>query len=169
MLCLSAGVCTIETIQEYHIDSIVNELSNFLKFIRESTSNYSVNEYKIHRNNSITLIYLVCRLLMFKEDGVQPLDSNRISSFRKELEEQRQQYDPDLYASDDNDTAKLSQSDYSSSSSKASLYTTAQTCSANEASSLWKTELETALLDYPLKHFYPDVHKIIFEALKVRK
>lgn len=163
LICQSANVCTRETHQQYHIDTIVEELSDFLKFIRESTSNFSNNEYKIQRNNSITLIYLICRLIMFKEEKIETIDwSGKLNSA------DRRTYDPKLYASPLNtsESTTFSKCNYTVSSSS-SLSLTTRTYSLDGENSIWKNELELALLDYTLKHFYPDVHQIIAQTLKV--
>lgn len=105
---------------------------------------------------------------MFKDDRAEALNSNDISGIRKKFDEEKRKYDPNLYASsmNDSDTTVLTEFD-DTSQSNACLSSIAQTYLVGEVNSLWKKELELALLDYPLKHFYPDVHQIIYETLKV--
>lgn len=51
----------------------------------------------------------------------------------------------------------------------ASVSTLANYVTATEhlQDTIWRKELENALLDYPLKHFYPQMNDLVFYALKV--
>lgn len=176
MICKSAGVYSSEIGVEYCIDQIIDELADFLRFIREMTSNYRRNGHKTNRNNSISILFLMCQLLMFKDNGknydienlapetasnanesVSDLDlSQRIR--RLSLKHARKVFDDhiDSVSNTTDDTASVS--------------TLANYVTATEhmRDTIWKKELEYALLDYPLKHFYPQMNDLVFYALKVK-
>lgn len=176
LVCTTAGSYSSEVAVEYHFDEIILKLADFLRFIREMTLNYSRNGHKTNRNNSISIIYLLCQLLMFKEsrncseeekiqkspvhnDSTIDLDiSQRIRRFS--LKDVRRIFD-DL----DHETISNATLDNNTASeSTLGNYVTAME-SIDDA--MCKRELEIALLDFPLKHFYPQVNELIVHTLKV--
>lgn len=174
MVCKTAGSYSSEVAVEYNFDEIILKLADFLRFIREMTSNYGRNGHKTNRNNSISIIYLLCQLLMFKEsrnggeeekiqkspvhnESTIDLDiSQRIRRFS--LKDARRILD-DL----DHETISNATLDTASESTLGNYVTAME--SIEDA--MCKRELETALLDFPLKHFYPQVNELIVHALKV--
>lgn len=171
LICKSAGVYSIEVGIEYRIDQIIDELADFLRFIREMTHNYRRNGHKTNRNNSISILFLLCQLLMFKDNGKSaeveaipndvrsnPNESNTdfdISQRIRRLSLKSGQKSVDSSSNATDDTASIS---------TLANYVTA---TENMNQSIWKNELEIALLDYPLKHFYPQMNDLLFYTLKV--
>lgn len=162
---------------DYHIDRILHELGDFLKFIRESTNNYSENKYKINRNNSISIIYLLCRVAMFKESStVTALGNNSLDDISAKIKDhlllntdRNNGYDAKLFASSFNQTVDSDHYNETKSDSFVSAHGTHQfdDHDVNGKDSVWNYELEMALLDYSLKHFYPDVYELVAMTLKV--
>lgn len=156
---------------------MIAELTDFLRFIREMTHNYRYNGHKMHRNNSISIMYLLCKLITFKysnEDATdemvnQPLSPKPSESTidmdvsqkikRLSVKSPRKMFDVldqfDLLSNFDDETASMS---------TLSNYVTA---TENTHENTWRKELETAFLDYPLKHFCPQVNDLLFYALEV--
>lgn len=165
---------TAEVAVEYHFDEIISKLADFLRFIREMTSNYRLNGHKTNRNNSISILFLICRLLMFKENKVHIEEEN----MRHPLSPQKNDSANDLDISqkiknlsfkdlkfdsfDQLDTLSSITLDHSEST--LDHYVTAIGSIEN---SICRKELEMAMIDYPLQHFYPQVSEIIVYALKV--
>lgn len=160
---------------DYHIDQIIDELTDFLRYIREMTSNYSCNDHKINRNNSISTLFLLCRLVIFKENNrctedetLQAQLSSRPneSFFDIDIDQRLKQLSMNSSRPPFDMMKKLD----SSSNTIDSISTTDNYVTATEqmaANSVWKKELQIALLDYPLKHFYWPVVEIISYAVKV--
>lgn len=176
LICKTAGSYSAEVAIEYHFDEILMKLADFLRFIREMTMNYGRNGYKTNRNNSISIIYLLCKLLIFKEsrnntetehaqtaqvhnESSIDLDiSQRIRRFSlKDAHKFLEDFYPDTLsnATLDNKTA--------SESTITAHYDTALDTIDDAAC---RKELEIALLDFPLKHFYPQVNELIVHTLK---
>lgn len=177
MICKTAGTYSIEIGLEYRIDQIIEDLADFLRFIREITSNYRRNGQKTNRNNSISILFLICHLLMFKEsDGRRENEK-----FHHEMSEKQNESANDLdisqrirklsLKSERRMFESIEQLDLASNTTDdaASVSTLTNYVTATEHlhNSTWRKELETALLDYPLKHFYPQINELIFYALKV--
>lgn len=182
LICKSAVEYTPQRSADYSIDHIIAELTDFLRFLRETTMNYRKSSNKIDRNTSISILYLLCRLVLFKNnnlpipctDGLNglhyPSPSTNIStknlsqrlkgmSLTKDISpSSNRSYLLDLFQSTIND-------DISTSPSTA----TENFVTALDDSELhvYRQELETALFDYPLTHYYPDVHELISLTLKV--
>lgn len=169
----------MEVAVEYHIDQIIDELTDFLRFIREMTTNYTENGHKIHRNNSISILFLLCRLVIFKENDRCTEDETvqaHVSSHPNEsildldigqrlkrlvLNSSHQPFETVNHLDSSSNTI-----DEISSVSTVGNYVTATENMAVDGG-LWRKELQIALLDYPLKHFYPQVVDLISYALKV--
>lgn len=172
---------TPETACKYNIDHIINDLGGFLKFIRKTTQNYKRNENKTNRNNSISIIYLLCRLQLFKEtDEMIDTDIETPSSqWAASIDERTINGTLSTpYKLDRREFFKFFEdSAYDSSaagiddkSDTAAFITAADNIDhPNNSPNMWKKELELTLLDYPLKHFYPDAYKLIALTLKVNK
>lgn len=175
LICTIAVTCSTVVANDYRIDKILHGLGDFLKFIRESSDNYARNPNKINRNNSISVIYLLCRLLMFKENEATDGEmENHCSKMRIDLilNEKPKEYDAKLFASSFNrghDMTATSNDQTHTDSFVSALNGTIDDAHRTSASkSIWIRELEIALLDFALKDFYPDVHHLIAIALKVR-
>lgn len=159
---------------EYRFDAILHVLGDILKFIRESSDNYSRNPHKIIRNNSISIIYLLCRLLMFKENGTAGNEMDSTCAKMKDMligAGKHREYDAKLFASFNrsHETTGASLNQTNSDSFVTALNETSDHTHQTSASkAIWIRELEIALLDFALKDFYPDVHNLIGLALKVR-
>lgn len=177
LICKSADEYSPEVVAEYHIDQIIEELSDFLRFIRDTTCNFRRNGHKTNRNNSISILFLLCQLLIFKDnrhiakengnistrfspkanDSAIDLDiSQKIRNFSlREGAEFLEKFNQ-MYSSSNtiDDTASMS---------TLSNYVTA----IENTDSTWKRELDIALLDFPLQHFYHEVYELIVYALKV--
>lgn len=179
LICKAAGEYSIEVGVEYHIDQIIEELTDFLRFIREMTSNYSRNGHKIHRNNSISILFLLCRLVIFKDNdkctedetipahvSFHPNDSILELDISQRLKRLGLNLAHAPYEAIKNLDSLSNTIDEVSSVSTAGNYVTA-TENMLMAGGLWRNELQIALLDYPLKHFYPQVVDLIAYALKV--
>lgn len=181
LICKAGGEYSTEVAVEYHIDQIIDELTEFLRFIREMTSNYKHNGHKINRNNSISILFLLCRLVMFRDNAkgaedetIQAqLSSRPNESFfdsgieqrlkRLTLNSSRQSIEPVK-----NDVSSSNTIDDITSVSTMDNYVTATEYLATAAGNgAWRKELQIALLDYPLKHFYPQVVDLISYAMKV--
>lgn len=177
LICKSAGTYSTEVGIEYHIDKIMEELADFLRFIREMTSNYQYNGHKTNRNNSISILFLICHLLIFKEND----KTSENEMFRHELSVKANESANDLDISQRVEqlslksgrkmceSTELSDLALSATDDSGSVQTLTNYVTANEdlENYTWRKELETALLDYPLKHFYPQINELIFYALKV--
>lgn len=177
LICKSADEYCLEVAVDYHIDQIIAELTDFLRFVREMTSNYSRDDHKIYRNNSISILFLLCRLVMFKENDKCTDDE----TIQANLSSRPNESIPDLDIGQrlkqlSLDSARqqfesLNNID-SSSNTIDSISTTGNYVTAMEHMSAaigngWRNELQIALLDYPLKHFYPQVVDLISYAMKV--
>lgn len=165
---------------EYHIDQIINDLTDFLRFIREMTSNYSRNGHKMHRNNSISILFLLCRLLIFKENDkctddetIQAHISSHpnesfldldISQRLKQLALNSSHHQPFEQPIKNLDSSSNTIDEISSVSTVGNYVTATENMAGG---GLWRKELQIALLDYPLKHFYSQVVDLISYALKV--
>lgn len=166
LICQSAGTCTPTVSQEYRISKIISELAQFLKHLRETTQSFRFNQNRIQRNNSMSIIYLVCRLVMFK--------GNYRGSARSDLTKKdhldggsssSNEYNPKMFASTFNNQSSLaSECGDSQSESFASAFE--NTYQLDHETEDWARELEFALLDYPLKHYYSDVHELVAHTLK---
>lgn len=154
---------------EYHIDEIIAQLADFLRYIREMTQNYRLNSYKTNRNNSISILYLLCELVMFKgrkddedEQTVVADQSLNETSFdishRFLLGNMRKQLEDLNFLESTCDADDVS-------SSTIGNYVTAVEQLEND---IWRRELEIALLDFPLRHFYPQVYDLIDYAFQVK-
>lgn len=173
LICSTAVAYSTAVAIDYRIDKILQALGDFLKFIRESSDNYSRNPHKINRNNSISVIYLVCRLLMFKDNEATGSETENLCSKMKNdfiLNSGPKEYDAKLFASSFNRShdraASIDQTNTDSFVS--ALNETIDDAHRSQSKSIWIRELEIALLDFALKDFYPDVHELIAIALKVR-
>lgn len=192
LICKAGGVYCTEVADEYHIDRIIDELTEFLRFIREMTSNYSGASsqaaHNINRNNSISILFLLCRLIIFKEndkcidDETVPAQlSSRpnesffdldISQRLKRLNVSNQPFDTvkNLYSSSNtiDEVSSVSTLGNYVTATENMAAAAAAAAGGGDVGALWKKELQIALLDYPLKHFYPQVVDLISYALKVR-
>lgn len=152
----------LNTTDQHNIHTLLQELGLFLKYIRECAAHTNhLNEYKTTRNNSIMLIYTICRLVMYKDsvvDNKTGTDKN-IEQISKRL---KQAIIDDSSSIDSNvfNTAAEVIPD-----SREDLRTWRSRHNSNE--NVWRKELELAVLDYPLKHFYSDVHDLLLTTLKV--
>lgn len=141
------------------------------------TSSYRRNGYKTNRNNSISILFLICRLLTFKankghveEENIRhPLSPQQndstneldISQKIKNLSFKDQQFG----SFDQLDSlSSINLDQHIESDSTLDQYVTAIGSIEN---SIWRVELETAMLDYPLQHYYPQVSEMVVFALKV--
>lgn len=174
LICTTAVTYSKVKASDYRIDNILGELGDFLKFIRESSDNYVRNPHKINRNNSISVIYLLCRLLMFKENERAEDQMENIEAKMEGMQlhnGNRKEYDAKLFASSFNRSHETTGAsfDQTNTDSFVSAFNETADCvhrtSASKA--IWIRELEIALLDFALKDFYPDVHELIAIALKV--
>lgn len=166
----------MEIENDYHINQIIEELADFLRFIREVTSNYRRNGHKTNRNNSISILFLLCQLIMLKEmqkcghsetihwsELSNRYDTaNNLDIYRrvKLLKSPQSIVEVNKHSESSSNTI-----DDTISSSTLDIYISA---TENMPKSLWRKELEIALLDYPLKHFYPEINDLIYITLKVR-
>lgn len=175
LICTAAVTYSTAVANEYGIVEILHKLGQFLKYIRESSDNYSNNVNKTNRNNSISVIYLLCRLLMFKENEANESEMENLCSKTREnllFNEKRREYNAKLFASSFNrghDITGVSNDHINSDSFVSALNETIEE-DLNRTSALkaiYIRELEIALLDFTLKDFYPDVHDLIATALKV--
>lgn len=177
LICKTAGSYSTIVAIEYHFDEIISKLADFLRFIREMTQNYSRNGHKTNRNNSISIIFLLCQLLIFKENGNGIEEENASkspvhneSTIDLDISQKIRRFslkDAHKILDDlDNDTISNATLDRDTASeSTIGNYVTAMD-TIND--SICRKELEIALLDFPLKHFYPQVNKLIAHSLKVR-
>lgn len=184
LICKAANVYTPEVAIEYHIDYIIEELGEFLQFIRESTHDYKRNTDKTNRNNSVSTIFLLCRLLLFKDSfdydstivdshcsqsslisdapnvngsiKASPFNPQNLRSFLKD-------------SSDSTLHSRLNETGDGASDVSCAFVTAADNINSTKSIRPWKRELELALADYPLKHFYPDAYQLIAVTLKVRR
>lgn len=178
VICKTAGSYSTEIAVEYHFDEIISKLADFLRFIREMTSNYARNGHKTNRNNSISIIFLLCRLLIFKESGktieeeiVQTSPAHNNSSIDLDISQKIRRFSlreaRKSLENLDNDT--LSSITLDNNTESESTLGNYQTAIDTIDDAMCRKELETALLDYSLKHFYPQVNELIVHALKVCK
>lgn len=187
LICKSAVEYTPQRSTEYSIDDIIAALTDFLRFLRETTMNYQKSSNKIDRNTSISILYLLCRLVIFKDnnqptrytddmnDSLYPSPSTNIStknlsqrlkemSLTKDMNAHKlsplsnRSYFFDLFQSTIND-------DISTSPSTATE--NFDTALGDSELHVYRQELETALFDFPLTHYYPDVHELVSFTLKV--
>lgn len=185
LICKAGRVYSIDVAVEYHIDQIIDDLTDFLRFIRDLTSNYSKNGHRIHRNNSISILFLLCRLVIFKENDKCTEDDTIQAQITPHVHESLLDLDisqrlkritlnsahplPSFDSIKNLDSSSNTIDEISSVSSVGNYVTaTEHMQAAAGAASLWRKELQIALLDYPLKHFYPQVVDLIAYALKVK-
>lgn len=172
LICTTAVTYSTAVSIDYRIEKILHELGDFLKFIRESSSNYTRNPNKINRNNSISIIYLLCRLLMFKESEATANEMENICTKIRDMNVKRREYDAKMFASSFNrshETTGATIDQTNTDSFVSALNETIDDANRTPATkAIWIRELEIALLDFTLKDFYPDVHDLIVMALKVR-
>ncbi|XP_055312030.1 uncharacterized protein LOC129574273 isoform X2 [Sitodiplosis mosellana] len=172
----TAGSYSPEVAVEYHFDEIISRLAVFLGFIRKMTANYSRMGSNTHRNDSISIIFLLCQLLIFKEtrnniekgtipmlpihnESTLDLDvSQRIRRFS--LKNARKL----LYDFDHDTVSNVTLDNHTASESK---ITGNYITEMDTIDVMCRRELEIALLDFPLKHFYPEVEELIVYALKI--
>lgn len=177
LICKSAGAYSPEIAVEYKIEAIIEELADFLRFIREITSNFRRNGHKTNRNNSISILFLLCQLLIFKESRTNVVNPNVSTRFSPKANDSTNDFDVSqkiLQFSlkykreflDEFDRLDSSSNTINDTSSMSTI-TNYITAIENTDDSKWKKELEIALLDYPLKHFYPEVYELILYTLKV--
>lgn len=181
---------SIDVAVEYHIDQIIEDLTEFLRFIRDMTSDYSENRHKIHRNNSISILFLLCRLVIFKENDKCPEDDTIQAHVPPHVNESLLDLDisqrlkritlssahplppPPPFESIRNLDSSSNTIDEISSVSSVGNYVTATehmpAGAGDGVANSWRQELQIALLDYPLKHFYPQVVDLISYTLKVK-
>lgn len=178
LICKTAGSYSAEVAVDYHFDEIVLKLADFLRFIREMTMNYGRNGHKTNRNNSISIIYLLCQLLIFKErntteaEHVQTAKVHNESSIDLDISQRIRRFSL-------KDANKILEDFYHDTLSNATLdkkTASESTINGNYDTALdtiddvmCRNELEIALLDFPLKHFYPQVNDLIVHTLKVRR
>lgn len=156
---------------------MIAELTDFLRFIREMTHNYRYNGHKMHRNNSISIIYLLCKLITFKYSNEDAEDENvnqqmsprphectidmDVSQKMKRLSQKSPRK---IFEVLDQFDVLSNFGDESASMSTLSNYVTATEATHDN---IWRKELEIAFFDYPLKHFCPQVNDLLFYALEV--
>lgn len=129
---------------DHNIYTLLEELGMFLKYIRQSTSHGLIsNKYHTNRNNCIVLLFIMCRLVMHQNDTEAQNMSDSID--RKKI------------------VGNVSQR----SNMTACSDTVLAERQPHKTESVWHTEMELAMLDYPLKHFYPDVHELLLITLRV--
>lgn len=187
LICKSAVNNTPQRSTDYSIDHIIAELTDFLKFLRESTMNYRKSSNKIDRNTSISILYLLCRLVLFKDsnqpthctddmnDSLYPSPSTNMSTknLSQRLKEMSLTKDMNAHKlsplSNRSYFLDLFQSTINDDISTSPPTTTDIFCTALGDSELhvYRQELEAALFDYPLTHYYPDVHELVSFTLKV--
>lgn len=170
LICTAAVTYSTVVAIDYRFDRILHELGDFLKFIRESSDNFSRNPYKINRNNSISVIYLLCRLIMFKDNVVIDGEMQNICSQMNDqltMNGTRKEYHATLFASSFNQSAATNDQTNSDSFVSASSETFDHMLAMSASKTIWVRELEIALIDYALMEFYPVVHDLIAIALKV--
>lgn len=166
LICQSSTECTTNILYEYRIMKILHELADFLKFLREVTDDYRCDQYRVHRNSFISTIYLLCRLIMFKENRSSTMTSTTAHCLtdvlkRQMLPKKRNIYDPNEFASSFDCSLR------SSCREDDTFLTAIDQSNAFVDDQPWTHELELALVDFSLKHFYPDVHELIAITLKV--
>lgn len=147
---------------EHNINALLQDLGMFLRYIRESAehTNHS-NEYKTTRNNSIMLIYTMCRLIMYKDTVM----SNNTESYTNVEHITKRLRDTVIGSSSSIDSAVFNTAAECVSDSREDLLTWQSRHKFND--NIWRKELELAVLDYSLKHFYSDVHDLLLATLKV--
>lgn len=141
------------------------------------TSNYRRNGQKTHRNNSLSILYLLCKLILFKENkncmeestreqlsiAQQPNELTNKNDFDISQKIQRLTLkDADFWNGFDSSTSTILDNRTASESTLGDFVT------ATEYFDQLNTELEMALLDFPLKHFYPQINSLIAMTVKVR-
>lgn len=190
LICKAAVSYSPAVASLYQIESIIEGLADFLRFIRELTRNYQYNGSKTHRNNSISLIFLLCRLLLFKKgenrnkcdkdlDKSLPLFEDTINkNITQKIKDMtlspcKETFDaftwPTVFQSPITTTVR----DICDSASSSQILSDSSVNVTNEdvvsRSTIWRKELEILLFDYPLKHFYPDVHALVVFTLEVSR
>lgn len=189
LICKSAISYSTAVEVEYGIESIIEQLADFLSFIRQLTHEYRYNGTKTQRNNSISLVFLLCRLLLFKkcdatessiqhEDKLSPLfedtiNSNIIQQIKQmTLNSTKDGHSAHSFMSPFGSFANASvhgdnDSQLSSCLQSVDHYHTA--CDYNQIHSkqLWRSEFEMVLLDYALQHYYPDLFTLVKDTLEV--
>lgn len=187
LICKSAVVFTPQRSADYSIDHIIAELADFLRFLRETTMNYRKSSNKIDRNTSISILYLLCRLVLFKNKN-QPThytddinDSLNLSPTSNISTKNLSQRLKEMSLNKNMNAHKLSPLsnrsyflDSFQSTINDDISTSPSTTTENFITVLgdselhvYRQELETALFDYPLAHYYPDVHELVSFTLKV--
>ncbi|XP_031630428.1 uncharacterized protein LOC116345312 [Contarinia nasturtii] len=173
LVCKRAGVYSIDIDAEYHVSEMIAKLADFLRFIREMTSNYRLNGHKTNRNNSISILFLLCNLLVFKEsrncsetestESVTTTPMHNESRIDLDISQKMRRISIREARSLLNHLHEDSLSNTASESTLGNFVTAVETID----DSLCKMELELALLDFPLKHYYPQVNDLIVYALKI--
>lgn len=174
---------------DYGIDSIIEQLADFLSFIRQLTHDYRSNGSKTQRNNSISLVFLLCRLLLFRKgdksdslnqshDKSSPLFDEPISlNISQKIKEMSLNTSKPLHelrdfsslASFASDTIQ-GNNDSQISSCRQSIdpYHTAIDHSRwDQPKQLWRIEFEIVLLDFALQHYYPEVFTLVKWTMEV--
>lgn len=152
---------------------MIAQLADFLRFIREMTSNYRLNGHKTNRNNSISILFLLCNLLIFKESRMcsenEPDDSlsstpiHNGSKIDLDISQKMRRFS----LRDRQTFLNNLPSDLMSNTASESTLGNYVTAADDIDDSICRMELELALLDYPLMHYYPQVNDMIVYALKV--
>lgn len=171
----SAGEYSAVVEVEYHLDEIIKKLTDLLRFIREMTSNYRQNGHRTHRNNSLSIVYLLCKLVLFKEKRNVNSDDNARELSSIVQHESTNQTDLSIcqkfQSLNFKDAAFLDGFESSASTivdnRTVSESTLGDFVTATENGDQVNSELEIALLDFPLKHFYPEINSLIAMTLKV--
>lgn len=189
LICKSAISYSTVVEVEYGIESIIEQLADFLSFIRQLTHEYRYNGTKTQRNNSISLIFLLCRLLLFRkcdtsessiqyEDKPSPLyedtfNSNIIQKIKQmTLNSSKDANNANSFMSPFESFTNASahgdnDSQFSSCRQSIDHYHTAVDYDQIQSKQLWRSELEMVLLDYTLQHYYPDLFTLVKDTLEV--
>lgn len=145
LICLEAQP-SLQTVNA--IDTLLQELGLFLKYIRETPHAHKLNKYRTNRNNCIVLLYIMCRLVMYKDAGKSNATNDGADASNRAGE----------------NTLRSISIDQTSESAD-EMATWCERHAIDE--SVWRKEMELAVLDYPLKHFYPEVHELLLTTLRV--
>lgn len=189
MLCRSAVSYSPAVEAEYGINSIIEQLADFLSFIRKLTHDFRYNGTKTNRNYSISLVFMMCRLLLFKtsddaEQFVQPegkssplfedtINRNITQKIKemtlnatKEMSGPRCLVSPfDSFTNDTIHTASNSQ--LSSFRESSELFHTAIDHMPTKSNEVWRTELEMILFDHAIEQYYPDLFSLVKCTMEV--
>lgn len=156
LICLDEHSIRLISTENHYINGILKDLGFFLKYIRElANSDNKQNNYKTYRNNSIILIYAVCRLIMFR-DGYNGSSVINLTARTQEK----------LLEEVNSACSKMTISAERRLNGDESGHGTWRSKHAGDEA-IWRKELEIAALDFPLKQFYPDVHDLLLTALEV--